>query len=475
MKVDFIGGAYMHPSKSVDCQECINWYPEINNANSKSPTVLMPTPGSKLFYASAAAGVSRGLYKTSTNRLIYVHGIYVEEISNTGELIRTFGNISTNHGLVSLTDNGNQVLIVDGEFGYIIELVTNTMTQITEEGFPNSPTHAVFNNGYFIVNRGGTFEYYVSDIYYSTATHWDALNFYTAEGSPDNINAIATLNNEIWLFGEQSTEVHYCTGDTDFLYARNNSAFLSFGTIAPRSVTTNGNVLFWLGSNNQGDGIVWMTSSYMPQRVSNHAIESLIKSKVVISDAVGYTYQQMGHTFYVLHFQAADLTIVYDISTGTWHRRTSYDLSTNLTHRHRSIVHAHFNDKTLVGDYLSGKIFELDLNTYLDDTNPIVRERTTPHSFSENKRVYYDYIELDMQKGTGNNSDLTPNIVLSYSDDGGYTWSNSIMGGIGAVGNYLTRIRFNRLGYGRDRVWKIVHSSPTPAVIVAAYINAQAE
>lgn len=471
MKVDLVGGAYMHPSKSVDCQECINWYPEINNANSKSPTVLMPTPGSKLFYEATEYGASRGLYKTSTNRLIYVHGIYVEEISNTGSLIRTFGNLSSNHGLVSITDNGNQVLIVDGQFGYIIELATNVLTQITEEGFPNNPTHAVFNNGYFIVNRGGTFQFYVSDLYYSTATHWDALNYYTAEGSPDSINAITTLNNELWIFGEQSTEVHYCTGDTDFLYMRNNSAFLNFGTIAPRSVATNGNILFWLGSNNQGDGIVWMTSSYTPGRISNHAIEALIKSKVVINDAVGYTYQQMGHTFYVLHFQTADLTIVYDVSTGAWHRRTSYDLTNNVIHRHRSIVHAHFNNKTLVGDYLSGKIFELDLNTYTENGTPIIRERISPHSFSENKRVYYDYIELDVQKGTGNSADTESKLTLCFSNDGGYTWSNPVFGGVGAVGNYATRIRYNRLGYGRDRVWKIVHSSPTPAVIIAAYME----
>lgn len=50
--------------------------------------------------------------------------------------------------------------------------------------------------------------------------------------------------------------------------------------------------------------------------------------------------------------------------------------------------------------------------------------------------------------------------LLSYSDDGGHTWSNWRERSLGEVGEYRKRVRFNRLGAFRSRVWRVRVSSP---------------
>lgn len=49
---------------------------------------------------------------------------------------------------------------------------------------------------------------------------------------------------------------------------------------------------------------------------------------------------------------------------------------------------------------------------------------------------------------------------MCYSDDGGHTWSNWRERSLGEQGQHEKRIRFNRLGSFRARIWHIRVSSP---------------
>lgn len=64
-------------------------------------------------------------------------------------------------------------------------------------------------------------------------------------------------------------------------------------------------------------------------------------------------------------------------------------------------------------------------------------------------------------------------ISLEYSDDGGYNWTNKRERSLGAEGEYLQRVRFNRLGSFRQRVVRISTSSPagTDLMGAVAYIE----
>ena len=51
-------------------------------------------------------------------------------------------------------------------------------------------------------------------------------------------------------------------------------------------------------------------------------------------------------------------------------------------------------------------------------------------------------------------------VTLEYSDDGGHTWSNVRERSLGEQGEYRKRVRFNRLGAFRARIWRVRTSAP---------------
>lgn len=64
-----------------------------------------------------------------------------------------------------------------------------------------------------------------------------------------------------------------------------------------------------------------------------------------------------------------------------------------------------------------------------------------------------------------------PQVMCRFSDDGGKTWSSEIWRSAGATGEYWKRVRWNRLGRGRRRVFEVSVTDPIPWRITAAYIQ----
>ena len=131
----------------------------------------------------------------------------------------------------------------------------------------------------------------------------------------------------------------------------------------------------------------------------------------------------------------------------------------------------------VVGDYENEKVYLLKNDVYSDNGDPIQRLRITPHLSLENKRVFFDSLELDMQVGVGLSSGQgsDPQVVMQFSNDWGNTWSDeswtSAGGQVGGIGEYSTRVIWRRLGRARNRVFKIAITDPVPVNIVGAFLE----
>jgi hypothetical protein len=470
-KLPFVGPSYQARSLNADAQRTLNCYVEMDNASPRAPLALYGTPGTvrKLTFPTAPVrfGVVEGGYSW------WVAGNMVYRVDSSYQQL-ALGQLSTSAGEVGMVSNGEQILIVDGKFGWLVDVVASTLTQITDDAFPNGVTRASYQDGFFLVTGDGSGKFYINQTPYDGSA-WNGLDFASAEGSPDNTISVISDHREVWLFGELSAEVWSNTGNADFPFQRAGNVFIEHGCAAAGTVAKADNTVFWLGADDKGAGIVWRADGYTPQRISTHAIEHAVNGYSTISDATAFTYQQDGHIFYVLTFPSAGTTWCYDAATQLWHERAWRDPNTGQLLRWRPNCHVYANGDHLVGDFENGNVYALDLETFTDDGAPILRLRRTGTSEALQQRMFYSVLQIDMETGVGlaSGQGAAPLLMLRYSNDGGHTWSTERATTLGRAGQYGARAKFNRLGSGRNRMWEISMTDPVKFAVLGAVIDGE--
>ena len=117
----FVGPSYEAPSIYQDAQECINFRPEIDplkQPGQNGVVALYPTPGLTVVSQMFNSAEIRGMRTVSGgNYCVVVCGqyVYVLNSSLTPNLI---GTLNSSSGIVGITDNGQNVYIVDGQYRY---------------------------------------------------------------------------------------------------------------------------------------------------------------------------------------------------------------------------------------------------------------------------------------------------------------------------------------------------------------------
>jgi len=466
----FVGQTYSLDAKTFDCQRSINLYPILSEVEtSKSVSALVSIPGYTQF-ATAGSGYIRGsLTAASSGRAFVVAATGLYEVNADGTTTSR-GTLLTSITRVGMAENGTQLMIVDGTYGYILNMDTNTFTQITDPDFPVCST-VTFQDGYFIVPRTNTPNFYISSLY--DGFTWAALDYTGANANPDNLVTVFSNNGLLWALGDISTEVFQNTGAQAFPFERIAGASKQTGCAAPFTVNALDNSLIWLGIDALGRGVVWRTNGLQIGRVSNQAIESKIATATTLDGSYAYVYHERGHAFYCLNVKGLDTTFVLDVSTNMWHERQYWDTSTNQATQHRGSCHFFFNQMNMIGDNVTNQIYRQSQDIYSYNGEAIHRTRITPHVSREKHNIPISVLELDVETGVGLQSGQgsSPQIVMQYSDDGGRTYSNEKWTTIGAVGKYRNRVRWKRCGSARDRVFKITYSEPTQFQINQAYIN----
>jgi hypothetical protein len=476
----------------------VNLFPEIVPEGGKEPAFLQRAPGLTRL-ATLGDGPIRGMWQFG-NYGYAVSGSTLFQIDSNWNAVAK-GAVGGG-GPVSMADNGTQLFIAANPLGYIYNASTDAFQQITDPDFPGAGTVG-YIDGYFTFNEPGTQKIWVTQLLDGLSI--DPLEFASAEGNPDNVVAIFVDHREVWVFGTNSTEVWYDAGLLDFPLTRIQGAFNELGCAAPYSIAKMDNQVYWLGKDARGQGVVYKAAGYIGQRVSTHAIEWQMQEYADISDATGYTYQQDGHSFYVLNFPTANTTWVYDVATGAWHERASF--ANGEFNRHRASSQMFFNATTVVGDYENGKIYAFDLNVYADDGAPqkwLRSWRALPTGANNLARTIQHSMQLDCETGVGlegvafsDNQILPeytlslnfidqvyeipaaapvvqgadPQVMLRFSDDGGHTWSNEHWKSMGRIGQFGKRTIWRRLGATmkiRDRVYEVSGTDPVRIYVMGA-------
>lgn len=475
MKLEgFIGPTYKLAHPSAGSQRLVNLYAEVHEAGPRKGNVarFVGTPGLRK-RATLGTGPIRGVHRASTGQVFIVSGAKLFEVYSYWSGQERSGSLASSSGRVSMADDGTRLVIGDGgNAAFQAPLAAGSaLVAVADVDCPGG--HVAWQDGYFLHTVPGTGRFAISGL---NALTYDALDTATAEGRPDLLVNILSAHRQVWLFGDLTTEVWWNSGDALFPFSRNESAFIETGTISAGTCVRAGGSVAWVGNDERGRGTVWHAQGFTPVRISTHAVELALSGYSRLDESSAFAYQQGGHEFYQLtvpgNEEDSGGTWVYDFSTGQWHER-SY-LSPTGEEPHRAWVGAVAFGEMLVGDREDGRLYTYDPTYYADDEGPIRRLRQTPHINQDEKRIRYNSFELQTEPGVGlsTGQGSAPIVLLSWSDDGGHTWSNEHEASMGAIGKYSSRARWNRLGVGRDRVFRVATSEPVPVTWLGAELDA---
>lgn len=462
MDIQFATNAYALASLPVSAQVCQNFYAEREPPDAKTQVAVFESPGLGSFSA-CGSGPIRG-FQVMNNALFVVSGPELYKVSTPGATPALIGTGITGGNYVPMSNNGIQVIVVNGVNGWVWNDQTETFGIITDPNFFPANTVTFFDE-YFLLDKIGSDEWFFSQIL--DGTTYDPLDFETASVEPSFVQAIVNQQENALIFKQKSIETWYDTGNNDNPWARYDGATVERGCIAPLTPIKEDNSVFFLGD----DKIFYRLDGVLPHRVSTHATEQAWQSYSTISDAFCFSFPFDGHKFVVLTFPSANATWIFDIASGFWHTRVSFNSNYVSLGRWRGNCTTTWLGNILIGDAFSGNIGVVSGSVFTEFGLPMIGELVSPPLHKSRKRIFCSLFELDMETGigltAGQGSD--PQIMLSISRDGGRTWGNfESWQSLGKQGEYKHRVRWKKNGQGRQMLFKVRISDPVRRNIIAA-------
>lgn len=426
----------------------INCFSEKADGDKRVEFAVMAIPGLTEF-ANVGSGPIRGF--RPFNDLIYVvSGDTLYSVTQDG--VQSNLGFINGTGPVRMTDNGTQLAIAAAPNGYVVD-----------EGVLKVPPDLPFVSDVTYIDSYLVWSIYDSDqcIYSAIGDgmSYDLLDVFTAEGSPDGLVGLIADHRELQLYGQKTIEIFYNSGGSDNAFERQGNAFIERGCFDRDSIVKIDNSVMFMGD----DRIVYRLDGYTPVRISTHAIEYQIRGATM---ARGLTYTQEGHKFYSLTVD--DGTFVYDVATGAWHERKSWN---------RETWRVGWSDVafgyTMMSDNQTGQLFRPSLDVYDEDgeiisvtiglpTIDVGRDRITLYAFEA-------YFESGVGLSTGQGSD--PQVMLRYSDDGGRTFSNELWRSLGKIGEYRARAVWRSLGQFRQRDIELKIADPVKRFAISYFAD----
>jgi hypothetical protein len=503
---EFVGSSYRTQARTADSEHTINWYFErMESPGATSRSALYPTPGVQKISSSLTTTTGRAHF-SEAGREWAVIGDTVYEVSQFG-LLTSRGTVTIDEYPATISSNGDgggQLFITSGANGYILDKTTHTFTQVA--ALNGKAAMGKYLDGYFIAFNRENSTFYLSSLL-DGLTWVPGTNFAQRSLASDPWVSVNVNGRYEWLLGSETSEVWYNAGSSSFPFAPHPSGLIHYGCAAPFSVAVGEGTIFWLAASKSGDGKVVRATGFTPEVISDFPLEYAINGYDRIDDAVADIYSDNGHTFYMLTFPTEDITWTYDVQSGRWTQRGTWISEESRFSAWRPRWHAMAFGEHRMLDAESGAVYRMAVNLGLDvDRRPIRRVRVCPALEHEMQPIFYAGLEIDLEPGLGlppnivaddPMSGLTeseglalglipgtdfavvqttqqgwnPQIMLRISNDGGKSYGAEMMRSAGKEGEYLARVRWNKLGRARRRVFEVSVSDPIPWRVVNAFIE----
>lgn len=444
MAVPFVGPSYNLRSRTADLQRTIGMIPmPLEPGNERTQWVFKDAPGLVEEFDLGAP------YRGGINingRIFVVAGDALLELYVDGTMINR-GTLSTSIGNVGVVANTTQLVASDGSKLYVYVLTLAGTFKAFD--FPGQ-ARIDYLDQYIVFVMRDTQKFGWTAL--GDATSIDALDFASAEASPDNLVGLIVDHRELLLGGRDSFEDWGNTMDSA-IFARNQGVAIEEGLAAEFAIAKLDSSVYWLTSSSRGQGKVMKLTGYVPVSVSTAAIEERMAG-IDLSGASAFALESERSKLFFLNVPGLDTTLVFDALTNQWHEWA--ELVQGERQPHRATHHLFAFNKHYVGA-ADGKLYRLDPTVSNNAGDPLLRERITPVAATPTRdRLGYQVFDLTCERGTGARASLR------YSIDGGARWSNWRTRTVGAPGVYGQRVRWKRFNKGRDMVLHVRFTDDAP-------------
>lgn len=382
-------------------------------------------------------------------------------LDSTGALTALTGTVSGSDKTFFARNNATTPDIVfvcnDGPF----ELTTGTKVAYSD-GDIGSPNSVCFHDSYFMFTYGSG-KLQASGV---NATSIGTLDFTTAESNPDGLSRAWSFRGLLYAAGPATIEVYGPPINATGFPLTRQGYHITPGLITPFAVAgfeaEFGNFPIYVGS----DHTVRQLNQSNPVKISPPDLDFLIASVADKTDLEALCYITRGNPFWQLTCNtgtdATSWTWVYNVNNQTWHERKSYGLS-----RSRMTLSLAAFETWLFGDTQANVILEVDPQKATESGQPLIAiiESAPAKDFPNRVRVARTDIDMTVGQGDVTGTDpieTDPTVLVSWSDDGGATFTNPWNRKIGEQAEYSHRIILNNTGLSgpMGRRWRLQVSDP---------------
>lgn len=411
--------------------ELTNLLTENDPTNQVDGKVRFQRPALALLDTVGTNGPIRGVFRrygVVSSQYIVVSGIQAYTVNSIGT--QTLLGVVGGAGLVSIDGNDLKAIIVSDGIAY-----ATSGTSLVQINMPDGRrvSGVVYIDGYFILVQENSQRFYWLA---PGETDPDPLSFASVETAPDNIVKAVRLLDELWFFGQQTTEVWQIASDPNAPFQPVGGRLYEKGCANRDTVAVLDNSLFWVGND-----LIAYRADTTPVRISTHSIEERL-ANAGLENLKAWAFSIDGHTLYSLMIGDQG-TWVYDVENQNWPRFKSYGQETWRAHIGTQV------DGSLVvaGDDTSNTLYFLDSTISNDNGSPLERIITGGIAVVGKPQKCRDFsAQIAMGWGPIPGTTTVPLVQMRYSDDGGNLWSSWIEMSLGIQGDYGAELVWRQLG-----------------------------
>jgi hypothetical protein len=441
-----------------------NCYAEPMGEAGRDPAVRHRSPGLVNFGTTARTGC-RGL--------IEVAGVLYVAFATKLEKFTTAGGATVNVGTLNGTKKGffarNNAATPDKVFvdpdGNIATFTPTTVTNSFDVDLPavNSVDQL---DGYFLFTTGSG-QIWASGL---NAVTIDALAFTTDQTSGGLYRGVV-WGGRYYAFGQKATGIYIDAATSPFPLAKVDT--IPRGIAGPYCVTGQ-EPYFNKGLHIVGDdNAVYRVDGNTLNKISTPDLDGLIEAVSDKTTLEMCSYISRGHAF--IQITCPAWTWVYNINNGKWHERPSYLLTNSrITQTYYAF------GKWLCGDSQTGNVQQITSTSHLEISSPLICEvwSAPVQDFPQRSRGISAF--FDFAVGVGNASGTQPiatdpSVEISYSTDGGQTFSIPRIRKLGQQSLGQTRVRINQIkaAGAQGYIWKVRMSDPVHFGLMAGKMTGE--